>query len=38
MNKIDAREYDSWIVPIDVARMLYVRGFDGSLFFFCLGE
>lgn len=33
MNKIDARGYDSWIVPIDVARMLYVRGFDGSLFF-----
>lgn len=34
---LDVRDYDSWIVPIDAARMLYVRGFDGSLFFY-LGE
>lgn len=32
-KKVDSRRYESWIVPIDVARMLYVRGFDGLLFY-----
>ena len=32
-NRVDSRRYSSWIVPIDVARMLYVRGFDGLLFY-----
>jgi len=32
MNEIDAREYDGWIVPLDVARVLYEKGLRGSLF------
>lgn len=29
---LDARKYDSWIVPIELARKLLEKGFGGSLF------
>lgn len=29
---LDARNYSSWIVPLDVARELYEKGLRGSLF------
>lgn len=32
MNKLDARNYDSWTVPIEAARKLYEKGLRGSLF------
>lgn len=32
MNEIDAREYDGWIVPLDVVRVLCEKSIRGSLF------